>query len=133
VREVLAEAKIGRVHHVTMEYLLNTSHGADYFRRWHARKENSGGLLVHKSTHHFDLVNWWIDAIPETVFAHGTLAFYGRKNALRRGDEAFTRYPRYLGNKVGDDPFAYDYEQPVLEDVDLERGLYLGDAEKETG
>ena len=25
-------------------------HGADYFRRWHRRKENSGGLLVHKAT-----------------------------------------------------------------------------------
>lgn len=31
-------------------------------RRWHREKQNSGGLLVHKATHHFDLVNWWIDA-----------------------------------------------------------------------
>ena len=29
-----------------------------------ARKANSGGLLVHKATHHFDLVNWWIDSHP---------------------------------------------------------------------
>jgi predicted dehydrogenase len=133
VREILAAGTIGQVHQVTMEYLLNTSHGADYFRRWHARKENSGGLLVHKATHHFDLVNWWIDGIPETVFAHGRLAFYGRTNAIRRGDEALTRYPRYLGSDVNGDPFAYDYGRPVLEDAELERGLYLGAAEEETG
>ncbi|WP_228387225.1 PfkB family carbohydrate kinase, partial [Ornithinicoccus halotolerans] len=24
------------------------------------RKVFSGGLLVHKATHHFDLVNWWL-------------------------------------------------------------------------
>jgi predicted dehydrogenase len=133
VREVLASGAIGAVHHVTMEYLLNTSHGADYFRRWHAHKEKSGGLLVHKSTHHFDLVNWWMDAIPETVFAQGTLAFYGRANALRRADEQWTRYPRYLGHAADNDPFRYDYSNSMLEDTEYERNLYLGAAEQETG
>lgn len=133
VREVLAAGAIGAVRHVTMEYLLNTSHGADYFRRWHARKSNSGGLLVHKSTHHFDLVNWWIDAIPESVFAQGALAFYGRANALQRGDGALTRYARYYGEAVNGDPFFYDYSQSMLQDPDLEHALYLGAAEQETG
>jgi predicted dehydrogenase len=133
VRELLAAGTIGAVRHVTMEYLLNTSHGADYFRRWHAQKENSGGLLVHKSTHHFDLINWWIDAIPETVFAQGALAFYGRENAIRRGDERWTRYPRYLGQAEKDDPFAYDYTRSMLQDAEYERSLYLGAAEKESG
>src|SRR5687767_15253676 len=87
---------------VTVEYLLNTSHGADYFRRWHAQKENSGGLLVHKATHHFDLINWWLDAVPETVFAQGALAYYGRENAMRRGDAQWTGYPRYLGRSGKD-------------------------------
>ena len=133
VRELLAAGTIGAVRHVTMEYLLNTSHGADYFRRWHANKRDSGGLLVHKATHHFDLVNWWIDAIPAEVFAQGALAFYGRPNALRRGDEGFTRYPRYFGHDVAGDPFAYHYEASMLQDPELERALYLGAAEAETG
>ena len=47
------------------EWLLDVRHGADYFRRWHRDKANSGGLLVHKATHHFDLVNWWLAAAPE--------------------------------------------------------------------
>lgn len=133
VREVLKAGTIGAIRQVTMEYLLNTSHGADYFRRWHANKHDSGGLLVHKATHHFDLVNWWIDAIPEQVFAHGALAFYGRANAVQRGDESFARYPRYRGNEVNGDPFAYDYDACVLQDAELEHALYLGAAEIETG
>jgi predicted dehydrogenase len=133
VREVLAEGAIGAVRQVTMEYLLNTSHGADYFRRWHANKADSGGLLVHKSTHHFDLVNWWIDAIPEEVFAYGALAFYGRDNALRRGDGALATYPRYLGHEGHGDPFAYDYARSMIQDPSMERALYLGAAEVETG
>jgi predicted dehydrogenase len=43
----------------------------DYFRRWHRDKRNNGGLLVHKSTHHFDLVNWWLDSAPKKVMAMG--------------------------------------------------------------
>lgn len=132
VREILAAGTVGRVHQVTMEYLLNTSHGADYFRRWHAQKQNSGGLLVHKSTHHFDLVNWWIDAIPSDIAAQGGLFFYGRKNALQRGDEALTRYPRYYGQASADDPFKYDYTHSMLQDPAMETAIYLG-AEKETG
>lgn len=133
VRELLASGTIGTIRQVNMEYLLNTSHGADYFRRWHSCKQDSGGLLVHKSTHHFDLINWWIDAIPERVFAQGGLFFYGRENAIRRGDEAFTRYPRYYGHPTADDPFAYDYSRSLLQDEEYEKTLYLNGAERETG
>ena len=67
------------------EWVLDTAHGADYFRRWHRDKEVSGGLLIHKASHHFDLVNWWIDDVPTRVFASGGLRFYGRENATARG------------------------------------------------
>jgi predicted dehydrogenase len=87
-----------------MEYLLNTSHGADYFRRWHREKDKSGGLMVHKSTHHLDLINWWIDSVPEEVYGHGRLAFYGRENARKRGIKV--KYDRYTGHNTKGDPFA---------------------------
>jgi predicted dehydrogenase len=121
VRELIAAGTIGRVHSVNLEYLLDTHHGADYFRRWHAQIENSGSLLVHKSTHHFDLVNWWLDAIPEQVFAYGDRVFYGRDNAVARGDEKLTRYPRYTGvPEARDDPFCLD-----LSESESFRKLYL--------
>ena len=50
LREIIMNGTIGDVKQVHFEWLLNTTHGADYFRRWHRDKRNSGGLLVHKST-----------------------------------------------------------------------------------
>ncbi len=121
VKELIASGVVGKIHSVNLEYLLDTHHGADYFRRWHAQIENSGTLLVHKSTHHFDLVNWWLDAIPEQVFAYGGLVFYGKDNAIRRGDEKLTRYPRYTGvPEARDDPFCLD-----LNESESFRKLYL--------
>jgi hypothetical protein len=55
--------------------MLDTRHGADYFRRWHRYKRMSGGLLVHKATHHFDLVNWWVDSTPKRVYAVGSRCY----------------------------------------------------------
>ncbi len=85
VKELLMSGEIGDVLSVDFHWLLNTHHGADYFRRWHARKENSGGLLVHKATHHFDLVNWWLGAMPITVSATGKRDFYTPEMARRLG------------------------------------------------
>ncbi len=128
VRELIAAGTIGRVRSVNLEYLLDTNHGADYFRRWHAQAANSGTLLVHKSTHHFDLVNWWLDAIPQQVFAYGDQVFYGRKNALARGDAKLAAYPRYTGEPAAkDDPFRLD-----LNESEPFRRLYL-DAEADSG
>jgi len=126
VKELLAQGAIGEVKSVHFEWLLDTRHGADYFRRWHRDKRNSGGLLVHKATHHFDLVNWWLDAAPSIVYAQGGLVFYGRENAEERGVSEF--YDRGTGRpKAAKDPFALD----LSKDANL-KGLYL-DAEVEDG
>jgi len=76
IKELLREKVIGDIYSVHFEWMLNTSHGADYFRRWHSRRENSGSLLIHKSTHHFDLMNWWLEDEPVKVNAFGTRRFY---------------------------------------------------------
>jgi predicted dehydrogenase len=126
IRELIANDTIGDVFSIHFEWLLNTKHGADYFRRWHRNKLNSGGLLVHKSTHHFDLVNFWINSSPETVFAFGDLNFYGMNNAEKRGIKDF--YPRYYGHEEAkNDPFAID-----LESSEELREIYLN-AEKDSG
>src|SRR5213078_883482 len=85
VKGLLQEGIIGRVKAVHFEWLLDTIHGADYFRRWHRDKRNSGGLMVHKATHHFDLVNWWLGAVPVSVFATGKREFYTPTMARRMG------------------------------------------------
>ena len=85
VKELLTSGVIGDVISVDFHWLLDTHHGADYFRRWHRNKQNSGGLLVHKATHHFDLVNWWLSTVPETVYATGGRNFYLPETAERYG------------------------------------------------
>lgn len=126
VRELIMADTIGDVKSVHFEWMLNTTHGADYFRRWHRNKRNSGGLLVHKSTHHFDLVNFWLGTKPKQVFAYGDLMFYGRDNAEDRGVTKF--YPRVHGFKNAEgDPFAL-----VMAGNENLEGLYLN-AEQDDG
>lgn len=85
VKELLMNGEIGDVLSVDFHWLLNTHHGADYFRRWHSEKKLSGGLFVHKATHHFDLVNWWLAATPVAVMAMGKREFYTPATARRMG------------------------------------------------
>jgi len=85
VKELLMSGLIGDVLSVDLQWVLDTRHGADYFRRWHSQKRFSGGLMVHKATHHFDLVNWWLSAVPLSVRAWGKREFYTPKMARRLG------------------------------------------------
>jgi predicted dehydrogenase len=85
VKDLLMSGEIGEVLSVDFHWMLNTFHGADYFRRWHSQKKFSGGLMVHKATHHFDLVNWWLSAIPVSVQAAGKREFYTPIMAKRLG------------------------------------------------
>jgi predicted dehydrogenase len=81
--ELLRSGVIGDITSVDFHWYLDTSHGADYFRRWHRLKEKGGSLWVHKATHHFDLLNWWIESDPSEVYATGALEFYGKNNSFR--------------------------------------------------
>jgi len=83
LKELLLSGVIGEVTAVDFHWYLDTAHGADYFRRWHALMEYSGSLFVHKSTHHFDLLNWYLASEPEEVFAHGSLRNYGAAGPFR--------------------------------------------------
>lgn len=125
VHRLLADGEIGEIASVHFEWLLDVRHGADYFRRWHREKANSGGLLVHKASHHFDLVNWWLDAQPVEVYAQGRLFFYGPSG--RRHGYARDYERAYGAPEARDDPFALHLaESPGL------RRLYL-DAEVHDG
>ena len=120
VKRVLAAGEIGEIGSVHFEWLLDVRHGADYFRRWHRDKANSGGLLVHKSGHHFDLVNWWLDDEPAQVHAFGRLFVYGDEAGRRHG---YARdYARAHGSpEAAGDPFALSLaEHPRLRQLYLE-------------
>ncbi|MEU1886751.1 Gfo/Idh/MocA family oxidoreductase [Micromonospora rifamycinica] len=125
VRRLLADGAVGEIGSMHFEWLLDVRHGADYFRRWHRAKASSGGLMVHKASHHFDLVNWWLDATPVEVYAAGRLFFYG--DTGRRHGYARDYDRAHDAPAAADDPFALRMaEHPRL------RELYL-DAEAEDG
>jgi predicted dehydrogenase len=83
LKELLLSGAIGDVASVDFHWYLDVEHGADYFRRWHAFEAHSGTLFVHKATHHFDLLTWYLASDPKEVFARGTLRHYGRMGPFR--------------------------------------------------
>ena len=83
IKELLLADTIGDVVSVDFHSYLDNRHGADYFRRWYAYRAHSGSLFVHKATHHFDLLNWYLASEPREIFARGALVHYGRNGPFR--------------------------------------------------
>lgn len=83
MKRILSSGELGRIIAIEYHEYLDTQHGASYFRRWHGKIKYSGSLLVHKSSHHFDLINWLLDADPVEVQAIGKTAFYGSNKDFR--------------------------------------------------
>ncbi|WEJ58186.1 Gfo/Idh/MocA family oxidoreductase [Devosia sp. FJ2-5-3] len=126
LKEILMSGTIGDITAIDFRWYLDRVHGADYFRRWHRYKEKSGGLLVHKSTHHFDLLNWWAASTPVSVSATGKRDFYTPEMAVKLGLE--NHGPRCHTCPVADKcAFRMDLaaDEPLKE-------LYL-DAEQDDG
>lgn len=126
IKDLLMSGVIGDVLSLDFHWLLDTHHGADYFRRWHRNKANSGGLMVHKATHHFDLINWWLSSVPDTVYATGQRAFYTPHQAERYGLHG--RGERCLGCPVAERcAFCLDLTaSPDLEALYLENEAHDG-------
>ncbi len=83
IKKILLSSDLGRIISAEFEEYLDIDHGASYFRRWHGKIRFSGSLLVHKASHHFDQMNWWLDAEPVEVHAFGKVDFYGKNNPFR--------------------------------------------------
>ncbi|BCS34336.1 4,5-dihydroxyphthalate dehydrogenase [Luteitalea sp. TBR-22] len=83
IKELMLSQPVGPIRSVDFHWYLDTSHGTDYFRRWHGIKAKSGSLWVHKATHHFDYVNWLLDAEPVQVQAYGGIKRYGAAGPFR--------------------------------------------------
>jgi predicted dehydrogenase len=83
IKKVVMSGELGRIISVEFQENLDINHGASYYRRWHGKSKFSGTLLLTKASHHFDQMNWTLDAEPATVHAFGTVAFYGKNNSFR--------------------------------------------------
>lgn len=125
LKELVSGGAVGDVYNVHFEWLLDRvmsfgAHGTSYFRRWNSRMEKSGGLLLHKCTHHFDFINWVIDAVPKKVSAFGKLNVYGKSGSYR-GENCRNC------NHTSKCPFYYklsDFEQQFYAEQEKYDGYY---------
>jgi predicted dehydrogenase len=122
LKNKLDSGVIGKPLFFRFREYLDRRHGADYFRRWHRHKENSGGLLIHKACHHFDALNYLTDSVAETLSARGRLLFYGRKGSFRgkrcRGCRHATRCAFYV------DPFGQSSAKRLFLDAEQADGYW---------
>ena len=119
LKELLVANTIGKVYSVTYNYSLNRWHGGDYFKRWHRFMDISQGMLVHKSTHHFDAITWLLDDEPSRIMAMGNRMYYG--------DES-----RSFGKRCSECPKASECETFKSQSEKDDKILYF-DAEHEDG
>jgi len=70
---------IGHVLSVEAGEILGNKHGGDYFHRWHSDFKNSGGMLIQKACHHFDLINWILLDRPVCAAAFGSRTLYAAR------------------------------------------------------
>lgn len=120
IKQLIQAGIVGEIHSVEFHWYLDTVHGVDYFRRWHRKKENSGGLLVHKATHHFDLVNWWLELDPVEVAAMGSRRYYAPHRQPMHG-------ARCLTCQVTEDcAFYMDISAPGMKSLYLEQEQHDG-------
>jgi len=123
IKQLVESGVLGEIYNVTLEWMLtkdytagHSGHGASYYRRWNAYMDQCGGLLLTKSTHHFDMVNWLIGGRPKRVSAFGKLREYG-KNGKFRGErcsncEHTKKCPYYRDLTTGFNKALYmDHEQ----------------------
>lgn len=108
IKKIIKSGKIGKVLHVSLDHFLDRVHGASYFMRWHRMMENSQGMLLHKSTHDFDIVNWFLKDEPKTVTAVGNRIFYGDKQK-QFGERCSTCKNLECPSRIGTDGFFKEF------------------------
>ncbi|RLF22775.1 MAG: hypothetical protein DRN15_07995 [Thermoprotei archaeon] len=85
VKEIVDLGLLGELVFIRACEVLSYVHGANFARRWHRKRELSGGFLVTKNCHDFDMLHWVTKSLAAFVSAFGGRKFFGvRKD-----------YPRY--------------------------------------
>jgi len=62
IKKVILSGDLGNIISAEFQEYLDIEHGASYYRRWHGKSRFLGTLLCTKTSHHFDQMNWSIDA-----------------------------------------------------------------------
>ena len=76
MKELIDSGIIGEL--TTGWVLHSVGAGSDwYFHDWHGSMANTGGLLLQKGSHDFDIINWIANSSAKKVVAFGSKDFFG--------------------------------------------------------
>jgi len=75
-KELVDQGLIGNL--TTIWVLHSVASGSEwYFHDWHATFKNTGGLLLQKGSHDFDIINWFAGSRINYLSALGSQDFFG--------------------------------------------------------
>jgi predicted dehydrogenase len=84
VKQILNEGRLGRVLFIQYLEALRFEHGSSFYRRFYRDVENSGGLLITKACHDFDLMGYFVESRPSRVFCTQDKMMFGKGGSEAR-------------------------------------------------
>jgi predicted dehydrogenase len=96
----------GRFGNVMMAYCKE--YRDNFSNLWFFDEKKSGGALLDKNCHHFDLFNRFINSPPKSVFAQGG------KHVVKSGHEIQCAYSKHQGEIIKD-PSIVDHANVLIE------------------
>ncbi len=60
LKQVVDSGVLGQIVHIEGLEQLSIAHSASFMRRFHRKRQNTGGLLNHKCSHDLDIILWFI-------------------------------------------------------------------------
>jgi predicted dehydrogenase len=99
IKDLISTGEIGRPHMVWCREFRGPFQPKS--NDWIQDNRRSGGTLVEKNCHHFDLMNWWVDSKPTRVCAFGGNALHhGTTGSPQANDHATVSF-EYANNVRG--------------------------------
>ncbi len=118
-RELIASGAIGRPRLVSFQdyYAL----GRGYFRGRNRFERFSGGLLVEKACHSFDLIGWLVDSVPVRTSCFGRLSVFAPKEGAAEtctGCQLAESCPDSVQARAGRTPLCVYNSEKDVDDTD---------------
>ncbi len=83
IHEMVKDGECGQITHIRCNYNRNTNWRSklddpslERILNWRMYREYSGGLMAELCSHHINIVNWVLDAVPEKVIGFGGIDYW---------------------------------------------------------
>ena len=125
IKNLLSNNVVGNVLQIDYIANIDLKHGREYFRRWHSEYKNTGGLLIHKSSHHFDLLNWWLNCMPQNLCAFGKLNYFGNNKKFNNDNTNVAKAINMLSPQPKRRFIKYYIDGKTYNEIAIEEGKHI--------